>query len=503
MLTLGYFILLEQSKSLKKEKEKLVLSSVKTLAEGSIDALISDDFESLERWLNAVVIKDIYAYGYLSDPKGKILLHTDSKMIASTIDTIEPFDRWTSRTLVYNNQEVKEFIYTSSIDKDIFANAHIGYYTSIDLYAVFEEEGIYFILFVMFFFLALILFATLFIIRLYTHAITKLSNAVESFSFDDKTFDLSKDLSGRPDEIGILAKTFEVMTKRLSDAYLRLKEEEEYLQVKVEERTEDLLKQNEILKKMQNQLVESEKMSALGGLVAGVAHEVNTPLGISITAASIFEQEISVLKKQFDANELTHNNLDNFIKTTKDADDILMRNLKRAATLISNFKKISVDQSSEEIRDFEFNTYLDEIIFTFSNELKKKSVSIKKEYSKEEIQMHSYPGAISQVIVNLLQNALLHAFSEDEKGLISLSTCKKNEHVIIKFCDDGKGVEKDIAKKIFEPFFTTKRNQGGTGLGLNISYNLITQKLGGSIKLESALEKGSCFIIEIPIYLNV
>ena len=270
------------------------------------------------------------------------------------------------------------------------------------------------------------------------------------------------------------------------------------LEDRVNKRTLELQESLEKLQSAQSQLIESEKMSALGNLVAGVAHEVNTPLGISITAASIFKNEIKSLQNLLEKNELSKSGLEHFIETVAEADDILIKNLDRAALLVKNFKKISIDQSSEEIRDFELNVYLKEVVSTFKNELKHRPVTLELDLDEKDIKMHSFPGAIAQIIVNLLQNTLLHAFDFDQKGVITIKTEFKDEYVLISFSDDGKGVDKTVEAKIFEPFITTKRNSGGTGLGLNITYNLVTQYLKGTIGLCMDNTKGACFLIKIP-----
>ncbi len=273
-----------------------------------------------------------------------------------------------------------------------------------------------------------------------------------------------------------------------------------YYFVGSERKYRDSLHENlEHLKNTQEQLIESEKMSALGGLVAGVAHEVNTPLGISITAASIFQTKIKGLEKAIEDNTLSKKDLDDFIADMKDADDILIKNLDRAALLIKNFKKISVDQSSEEIRDFELNAYIEEIISTFRSELRNHKITLDLELCSEHIDMNSYPGAISQLIINLLQNATIHAFDEDSQDKkITIKTEYLGDYTVIYCSDNGKGIEKKVVDKVFEPFVTTKRNKGGTGLGLNITYNLVTQHLGGNIKIDTKVKQGACFIVTLP-----
>ncbi len=293
------------------------------------------------------------------------------------------------------------------------------------------------------------------------------------------------------EEAETISRTYQAHLERLTNE----------LEDRVKTRTLELQESFNRLQNTQAQLIESEKMSALGNLVAGVAHEVNTPLGISITAASIFKNEIRNIKEMLEANKLSKSSLESFIETLGEADEILMKNLDRAAQLVKNFKKISVDQSSEEIRSFELNTYLKEVISTFKSELKHRPVELVLDLDESPIEMHSYPGAISQIVVNMLQNALLHAFDPDQEGKIILQTRRHDERVSIVFKDTGKGIHEAVSDKIFEPFITTKRNRGGTGLGLNITYNLVTQHLNGTIQLDTKYKEGACFLINIPCFI--
>jgi len=361
--------------------------------------------------------------------------------------------------------------------------------------------------------LVIVIFSLLMIFRLQNYITLPIINLAKTA----QEISLSEDYTTRAqkmysDEVGHLYDDFNSMLEKIEQRGREREEAETIshtyqahlerltneLEERVKGRTVELQESLDRLQNTQSQLVESEKMSALGGLVAGVAHEVNTPLGISITAASIFKNEIKTVKDLLEENKLSKSALDHFIETISEADEILIKNLDRAALLVRNFKKISVDQSSEEVRDFELNEYLLEVISTFKNELKHRPVELKLDFDNQKIPMHSYPGAISQIVVNMLQNALLHGFEHDQEGVITLTTQHKDESVLIIFSDTGKGVDPDIADKIFEPFITTKRNKGGTGLGLNITYNLINQHLKGSIILDTDNNVGARFIMEIP-----
>ena len=253
------------------------------------------------------------------------------------------------------------------------------------------------------------------------------------------------------------------------------------------------------LKKTQGQLVESEKMASLGALVAGIAHEINTPIGIGVTAASVLHDKTERFDSLFQDGGLKKSDLVGYIETCTQSSKMILSNLNRASGLIRSFKQVAVDQSSEGRRTFGVKEYLEEILLSLRPKLKKTKyiVSIQ---CDETIVLDSYPGAFSQVITNLILNSLLHAYPEDnDEGRLVISVSKKHNSLILKYADDGQGIDQDILDRIFDPFFTTKRGQGGSGLGLHLVYNLVTQKLKGSIECESKTGKGTTFIISLPI----
>ncbi|MEA3289544.1 MAG: hybrid sensor histidine kinase/response regulator [Campylobacterota bacterium] len=269
------------------------------------------------------------------------------------------------------------------------------------------------------------------------------------------------------------------------------------LYIKLFNKNKELEQKIEYIEQTQQKLIESEKMAALGSLVAGVAHEVNTPLGLAITSNSILEDECEKIENLYRSNTIKKSDLEKFIENVKEASKLLSSNLNRAATLIKSFKQISVDQSSEEKRNFNLKEYIQEIFETYHSQIKKQSLILDINCS-ESISLNSYPGALSQVISNLIQNSLTHAFDKKDEGKISLNVEDKGKEVIIVFSDDGKGLEPSIKEKVFEPFITTKRNEGGSGLGMNIIYNLIHEKLQGDIKIESIKDQGTIITINIP-----
>lgn len=256
------------------------------------------------------------------------------------------------------------------------------------------------------------------------------------------------------------------------------------------------------LRDTQNQLVESEKLAALGRLVAGVSHEINTPLGIGITSISYIGKECSDLEKELSNNTLTRSDLNNFLSGLKNTTKLVLTNLKNAANLVNKFKQIAVDQSTEELRRFNLHEYLDSIIQSLSPQLKHTKYSVSLE-CPEDISILSYPSILTQIITNLVMNSLIHGFDERDHGSMKLTVEPIQDNMLnIHYTDDGLGILSEHVEKIFEPFFTTKRGQGGVGLGLNIVYNLITRTLSGTIEVESSPNEGVHFHIRIPILDN-
>ena len=252
------------------------------------------------------------------------------------------------------------------------------------------------------------------------------------------------------------------------------------------------------LKATQKQLVESEKMAALGGLVAGVAHEINTPVGVGVTAASLLEDRTVAFLKTYQGGQMKRSDLEKYLDTAQQSSSMILNNLHRAAELIQSFKQVAVDQSSEERREFSVKAYLEEILLSLQPKLKKTQHTIEIN-GDNNLTLESYPGAFAQIVTNLVMNSLLHAYESEEWGQLTFNFEQNGKYLIFQYNDDGKGIPGENLGKIFEPFFTTKRTQGGSGLGLHIIYNLVTQKMGGSIRCESGVGNGTSFIIEVPV----
>jgi len=263
----------------------------------------------------------------------------------------------------------------------------------------------------------------------------------------------------------------------------------------LEESTHELEVSLENLKQTQDKLVESEKMASLGGLVAGVAHELNTPIGIGLTGSSHFLELTKDIIKKFENKDMSENDFKEYTDDSYDLAHLTYLNLKKSSHLIKSFKQISVDQTSEEKRSFELKNYINETLVSINSILKKRNIKVIVS-ADEEISLTSYPGAISQIITNLILNSLHHAYNENEEGLINIDLTKEKKKIRIVYKDDGKGIKKENLNKIFDPFFTTNRDKGGTGLGLNIIYNIIITQLKGRISCDSKEGSGVKFIID-------
>jgi len=266
----------------------------------------------------------------------------------------------------------------------------------------------------------------------------------------------------------------------------------------LKESNQELLSTLEKLHQFQDQLVESEKMASLGDMVAGVAHEVNTPIGLGVTASTLLSDRLDEIKSAFDNKTLKSSQLKKFLSEGEENVGIIYRNLKRAAELISSFKKVAVDQSSEEFREFNFIELFNEVLLTLAPQIKKTPYQIDFDCPAELVVV-SKPGPINQVIINLIMNSITHGFENRDHGSITVTVMKLGEQLNISYRDDGKGIDPAIKDKIFEPFTTTKRGEGGSGLGLHLVYNLVTQALGGTIRLDSEPGQGANFEISFPI----
>lgn len=279
-----------------------------------------------------------------------------------------------------------------------------------------------------------------------------------------------------------------------------IKELNQSLEIKVKQRTEELSHSLSQLKQAQNQLIESEKMSALGGLVAGVAHEINTPIGVAYTASTFLDDSVTNIMQSevIEQDSMVYKNLVDLSKTAQ----MIICNLDRASKLIRSFKQVAVDQIHEDERLFNLKEYLEEILFSLKPKYRNGNYRITVNCDKN-IMLQTLPGVLSQIFTNLIVNSLIHGFAARNDGKIEISVHDLGEMIEFVFTDDGCGISEDHLKKIFDPFFTTNRAAGGTGLGLNIVFNLIVQKLAGQIECQSTRGQGAQFTFTIPNKLAI
>ena len=251
------------------------------------------------------------------------------------------------------------------------------------------------------------------------------------------------------------------------------------------------------LKETQAQLAAHEKLASLGSLVAGVAHELNTPIGNSLLMASTLKEKTDELSARFAAGNLKKSDLEAWIAAAREATGLSMRSLQAAADLVNSFKQVSVDQASTQRRRFDLAQACHEIAATMMNQVRRAGHVLELEVPAG-IAMDSFPGPFGQVLINFINNALLHAFTAPG-GRMLLAATPEGERVRIVFRDDGRGIAPEHLGRIFDPFFTTRMGQGGTGLGLNIAYTIVTTLLGGTIRVESEPGRGTAFILELPL----
>jgi len=304
----------------------------------------------------------------------------------------------------------------------------------------------------------------------------------------------------------------DITSLKLAEAeIIEQKEEIETQKDEIEEHRDQIVKQkDEIeaqkeklaetlvqLKTAQNKLIESEKMASLGSLVAGVAHEINTPVGIGIATSSTLVEKTVDFTKKFKSKDMTFEDLKKYLENIYQSCKILLTNLNRTAELVQSFKQVSVDNMTEQKRNFKMKEYMDDIIRSLHPKYKNRPITITINCS-EELEIKSFPGAFAQIFTNFINNSLLHGFDEQQEGEINIAFDTDSDNLYCTYTDNGKGIPEENMKKVFDPFFTTNM-QHGTGLGMNITYNLISQKLGGDVTLESGSGKGVKFSISIPL----
>ncbi len=275
-------------------------------------------------------------------------------------------------------------------------------------------------------------------------------------------------------------------------------ENRQFIEDELRKRNTELATSMETIQMAQAQLVESERMASLGGLVAGIAHDVNTPLGVSVTATSFLQDRVQKLQSAYDDKKLTGSIMTSFLSEAQQTITLLTNNLNRASDLISSFKQVAVDQTSEAIREINVSEYLSEVVQSLAPNLKKTQHTIDI-HCPDDLLIKCAPGVLAQILTNMIMNSLIHGFEDTPKGAIRLEISKQDDNLIIDYSDDGRGLDEGTLERHFDAFFTTRRGKGGSGLGTHIMYNLVTQTLGGSIQAFSQPDQGLQYKITIPV----
>jgi len=312
---------------------------------------------------------------------------------------------------------------------------------------------------------------------------------------------------GGADEIARVGMAMERMRQALLSAFEALRQHNLNLEETVTQRTAELTASNAelsealaTLQKAQRELVESEKLASLGRLVAGVAHELNTPLGNALTVVSALDDRYKQLEGMLAGSvQLRRSTLEDLARDTRRGQDILQRNVQKAADLVRDFKQVAIDQTADLRRDFDLAKVIEDVLVMVEPSFKHTPFAIETDLC-HGLMMNSYPGALGQVLTNLLMNALLHGFEGLDQGRVTVHCAKLTEtEVELGVRDDGRGMDESVRRRIFDPFFTTKLGTGGSGLGMHIVHSIVTNVLGGQIEVRSSPGQGTQMLMRLPL----
>jgi len=298
------------------------------------------------------------------------------------------------------------------------------------------------------------------------------------------------------DEIGEVSRAFNTMMCSVLSSRRMLQDHTDHLEDIVSARTEELSTALKTIEETQDRLIQTEKMASLGNLVAGIAHEINTPVGIALTASTYLQSIIKQTTGHYNDGLMKKSDLDSFMACAAESTVIIRKNIERASEVIQGFKQVAVDRSTDKMRNFNIGEYINDILLSLQPQIRMKDAKVSVT-GDPELEIFSDPGAVAQVFSNLILNSLNHAF-QNSGGNIEISYIKKDTDIIFSVSDNGAGIPADILPHIFDPFFTTKRGDGGTGLGLHIVYNIVAQKFRGKIDVTSTEGKGTVFFIKFP-----
>ena len=499
--------------------EKEIVTHVETLAEliasNASNYIVENDVKATQRRLSSLstvpMVLNVNIYRTTNEPGKNFELFTAYKKNVS----IRASDDYESNSTNFRGNfiEVTRDI-TQRSEDDLYTESRIGYIflrASADSLNNQVGKTILINLSVM---LVMMLVSFLLALRLQR----VITGPIESLADFLQRTSRQRDYSGRSEgsnirELSILSEAVNVMLSRIQEYMHKQKQAEEQhrklnasLEDMVNQRTlalkdanQELIQTLEKLHQFQRQIVQNEKMASLGDMVAGVAHEVNTPIGLGVTASTMMLDRLVTIQKEFENKTLKASTMAKFLAESQENLNIIYRNLNRAAELISSFKQVAVDQSSENSRSFCFAQLVNEILLSLRPRLKKVHHKINIECDPT-LTVETKAGPINQILINLIMNSIIHGFEDIEEGQIDIcAELMSGNKLKLIYRDDGKGIPPDIRKRIFDPFVTTKRGQGGSGLGMHLVYNLVTQALNGSISLTSEEGHGVEFVIVFPI----
>lgn len=352
--------------------------------------------------------------------------------------------------------------------------------------------------------IAIMFFSALYFSKRMTKDLVKINNSLIKLSRGNENITLPENTAPYLQESMDAVRTFQqtLIEQRQQKAELKslndeLTEHKNNLEQIIFERTKEVKESYEKLKEAETNLIESQKLAALGSLVSGITHEINTPIGISLTAAShLIEETQRAIAKNKDGT-ICQTAFSDFTEEATEISDIIVSNITRASELIKSFKGVAVDQTSEKQISFEIKSYVDDILLSLRPQLKKTSHVINI-HCPTTFSANTIPGALSQILTNLIVNSIVHGFENIEQGIIDITIHNKNENIEIIYQDNGVGISAEHREKVFEPFFTTKHGKGGSGLGMHIVHELVTKTLQGSIRSSGTLEEGVQFILIFP-----
>ena len=496
-----------------KEQKQLIVNKLVILSEiVAFDAgqsVIEDDRKTEEKRLKSFekipLVKNIHIYSIeKASQKPVFFISFNAKKtppVPLRIDSVEELKtpRITSDHIeltrpIYDNEQVVGYVYMRG---------------SLESLEVYIERKILIDVLLTLLILALVYFIAIKVQRRIAKPIEQLSMLLQDVS-KNHNYDARAPVTDVK-EISALSNSLNIMltrTKKQLERHEKDKQEIKQLNLSLEEKVnqrtialreanQELLSTLERMHQYQTQIVENEKMASLGQMVAGVAHEVNTPIGLGITGSTLLRDKLADIQQSFDDKKLTSSHLKRFIDEGIENLDLIYRNLNRAADLISNFKKVAV------IQDDGVNTYINvhklisDVLTSIQSELlpKKPVVTIN---CPTDLAIHSKPEPLQQVFQQLLMNSVIHGFIGKENNEIRFDVELVGKKLTIVYSDNGQGVDKNIKNRIFDPFVTSKRGQGASGLGMHLVYNLVTQALGGRVMFDLEEKRGARFIITIP-----